>query len=280
MRFRNYLDLASVLLLSILLIPAVTVPFPDWIRVGLGVPYVFFVPGYTIICVLFPRLGQLGTAEKIAFSLALSFASVALIGLALNYVWEINLIPMLVCTEVLVVASGTAAAVRRHELGEMIPGNPMESVFARLKKMPGIDIFLYTMLGVAILVATGIAVQTYLKNITPISEIYLLGENGKAADYPSVLAVGEQARVRLVVTNHERADTEYRLDSKAEAGLVWIDGESDSLVFTLQDRHSREFIIGFEFNSAGPGQKIDFNLYKADSAEVYLKVYLKIDVVP
>lgn len=78
-----------VLLATILLLPH------SPIRVALGLPFVLFFPGYTLIAALYPRRDDLDGIERLALSLGLSLAVVPLIGLVLNYTpWGIRLGPI------------------------------------------------------------------------------------------------------------------------------------------------------------------------------------------
>jgi uncharacterized membrane protein len=85
-------DLLLLNVLSVALILVIVFIPNSPVRVVLGLPFVLFFPGYALICLLFPRKGDLDGVERIALSLGLSIAIVPLIGLALNYTsWGIRL---------------------------------------------------------------------------------------------------------------------------------------------------------------------------------------------
>ena len=55
------------------------------IRIILGLLFVLFLPGYSLIAALFPKKKDLDTIERLALSFGLSIAITPLIGLLLNY---------------------------------------------------------------------------------------------------------------------------------------------------------------------------------------------------
>ncbi|CAD7776854.1 hypothetical protein FHEFKHOI_02017 [Candidatus Methanoperedenaceae archaeon GB50] len=92
-------DLALVILFTLSCIPFVLIPPLNEtpIRMLLGLPLVLFLPGYSLIAVLFPRRDDLSVIERIALSFGLSIAVVPLLGLALNYTpLGIRLSPVLI----------------------------------------------------------------------------------------------------------------------------------------------------------------------------------------
>ena len=271
-------DLILIAAISLLLIPAVSIIPTDIPRIILGVPFVLFIPGYALVAALFPVRTSLSTAERLAYSLALSFALVALIGLLLNYVWEISLYPMLICLESFTLIMCLIAWLRRRGAYEE-PARPGNSWLEKWQALAMIDRALYVILALVIIAAGVVAVYTYDKNIQPISEFYLLGSQGKAADYPQDLKVGEKTRVTLVVVNQERKPITYTVRLGGDSVRVWVEGEeTDSVSLTLADGEKRSYQVEFIFDKPGPAQKIDFTLFRTGDIETYLSLYLKIAV--
>lgn len=82
------------------------------LRIIVGFPLVLFLPGYSLICALFPKKNEMNGMERIALSIGLSIAVVVIIGLVLSYTpWGIRLGPILVAisTFTLVLAAVTTA---------------------------------------------------------------------------------------------------------------------------------------------------------------------------
>ena len=87
------------------------------VRIPLGLLMVLFVPGYTLIAALFPKMKDLDGIERVALSFGLSIAVVPLIGLGLNYTpWGIRLTPVVVSLALFTLAMAAAAHWRRLSL--------------------------------------------------------------------------------------------------------------------------------------------------------------------
>ena len=87
--------LTAIVVITLLLFPVVVFTTGP-LRIGLGLPFVIFFPGYTLLSALFPKRDDLSGIERVALSFGLSIAVVPLIGLILNYTpWGIKLYPIL-----------------------------------------------------------------------------------------------------------------------------------------------------------------------------------------
>jgi uncharacterized membrane protein len=134
-------------------------------------------------------------------------------------------------------------------------------------------------LAVVLLSAVVTSIYVYQKNQRGFTELYLLGEDGKAADYPQNLSVGEEGQFSLTVVNQERQTETYLIQTEAGDCRVRIDGkEATELSLTLEYKEQRTYDVTFVFTSPGEGRKLEFDLFKTDQPEVYLQTYLKVDV--
>ena len=107
-----------------------TVPedFYPWsyLRNALGIIFVLWLPGYTVIKALFPvhvpiktSTENLDNIERIALSLGMSIAIVPIIGLLLNYTpWGIRLTPIVLSLFALTLVFATAAAIRGPQINK------------------------------------------------------------------------------------------------------------------------------------------------------------------
>ena len=120
--FPKDLDLALVILFTLLCIPFVLIPPLNEIspiRIILGLPLVLFLPGYSLIAALFPRKDDLDGIERIALSFGLSIAITPLLGLALNYTpFGIRLSPVLIVLSIFTISLAIGAYVRRNRIPE------------------------------------------------------------------------------------------------------------------------------------------------------------------
>ena len=130
---------------------------------------------------------------------------------------------------------------------------------------------------VAVILAS-IALLAYVLT-TPYEEedftaFYILGPDGKAADYPEKLLLGEDGMVIAGVVNQEGEETSYMIE-------VAIDGEPqtiiDNLVLADGEEWKQEIAITPEL--PGRDQKVEFSLYKDEVGDSSLhSLHLWIDV--
>ena len=85
MRIRVRNELLPLNLLVVGLIAAVIFSPSNVPRIILGLPFLLFFPGYTLVVALFPKKEGISALERIALSFGMSIPVVALIGLAFNY---------------------------------------------------------------------------------------------------------------------------------------------------------------------------------------------------
>ncbi|WP_056934796.1 DUF1616 domain-containing protein [Thermococcus barophilus] len=221
MEWRNYWDLITIIALSLLLDFLIAF-FPDsLLRKALGLAFVLFFPGYVFITSLFPNKKELDNLERLALSFGLSIAIVPLIGLGLNYTpWGIRLIPILVSLTIFNLIFGILAVYRRAKaIDPWIPRISIEMLKEELEwgKASKLDKALTVILVIAIIssIATLAYVITHPKPGEKFTEFYILGPNGKAADYPTELFVGENATIILGIANHEYRNVTYYVE-------VWL----------------------------------------------------------
>jgi len=272
MKARQDKDLWLIGILTILL--AVVIAFvPSTIaRIILGLPFLLFFPGYTLMAALFPKKESLGGVERVALSFGLSIAVVPLIGLGLNFTsWGIRLEPILISLAVFIIAASGVAWYRREKLAPeerfRVSFHFRLPLFQDWQKQSMADKVLSVVLAVAILGAIGtlgyvVATPRVGEKFT---EFYILDTGGKAENYPTELKVGKEGWVILGIVNHEQEKASYKVK-------VWIDGEKaklriggedrDEIEVELENEGRWERAVGFVPQKAGGGQKMEFVLYK------------------
>ena len=95
-----------------------------YLRVGLGSLFVFFLPGFVLVRVLFltkmetvALRSKMDSLDYAALSLGISIAVVAVIGLMLNYTpWGLSLTSMTLSLLLLTSILAIAAMIREHQL--------------------------------------------------------------------------------------------------------------------------------------------------------------------
>lgn len=272
------MDLLVVIVVSLALVPLAVLGGGP-VSLALGLIFVLFFPGYTLIAALFPRRGDLDGVQRLALSFGLSIAVVPLIGLILNYTpWGIGLYPVLVSVLVFIFVMAGVAWYRRRRL-------PQEQRFElrfhpRLSQFWGRqnhwDRVLGGLLVVAIIGAIGMLV--YVTQTPKVeerfTEFYILGPEGKAENYPGVLVLGEEAKVTVGIVNREQEVTEYNVKILIEGQKV---EEVGAIALAHEEKWEQE--VSFAPTEVGEKQKVEFQLYKGGGSKAYHALNLWIDVV-
>jgi len=293
MKARQDKDLWLIGILTVLLAVVIAF-FPSTIaRIILGLPFLLFFPGYTLIAALFPKKESLGGVERVALSLGLSIAVVPLIGLVLNFTpWGIRLDPILISLVVFIIAASGVAWYRREKLA------PEERFAVSFDIKPLFKVklpFWYwqeeslvyntVSLVLAVVIAVAIAGLGYMVTTTPrigekFTEFYILGPDGRAENYPTELRVGEEGDVIVGIVNHEQGEASYRVEVwiDGEKTKLWINGEDrDEISVELENEGKWEQKVGFVPQKAG-WQKVEFILYKEGAPYFKGPPYLWINV--
>ena len=261
----------------VIVLVAIIILFPSNIlRIILGLPFLFFFPGYTLMAALFTRKEGMGNLERVVLSCGLSAAVVPLTGLILNYTpWGIRLEPVLYCVVSFIVITSIIAWLRRRRL----PESERFGIDFQMR-LPGWGggawdrvlsvILALTILGVLGTLGYAIASPKVGERFT---EFYIEGLEGRAADYPKKLALGEEGKVIVGIVNREHETVTYRVE-------VAIDGVKHSEVepVTLDHDGKWEEIVGFTPDKAGDNQKVEFLLYRQGQNEVYQRLHLWVDI--
>lgn len=227
------LDLIAILALSTMLLTVILFLDVTWLRVALGLPFVLFFPGYSLVSALFPRQDSpsslfkkkvelehtgMDMLERVALSLGLSIAVVPLIGLLLNLTyswgdgWGIRLYPVMLSVYIFIVISSVVAVVRRLRL----PPDERFNIHVNVeypKDMSVLDKALAV--GIVVMLLASVILLAYIIAVPregeKFTEFYVLGASGKASDYPVNISAGSWHNITAGVVNHEHKDRDYRL---------------------------------------------------------------------
>jgi len=275
-RFQNELLLINIL---VILLIAVIAIFPSFIlRLVLGLPFVLFFPGYTLIAILFPRRGALTVVERVVLSFGFSIVLVSLIGFVLNYTpWGITLFSVLVSLAVFVFILSIVAWFRRRSL----PPDEVFTVSLNSGLFPWrgqrtLDRVLSVILIAVMVMAVG-TLAYFL--VTPkvgekYTEFYILGPEAKAADYTRVAVVDREQTVILGIINREQEAVSYRV-------RVTVNGVTSSEVGPLMLEHEEKWeeVVSFTPHQVGDKQKVEFQLYRGEENTPYqMPLRLWVDV--
>jgi uncharacterized membrane protein len=185
-------------------------------------------PGYSLIATLFPETKSIDTIERLALSLGLSIAVVALIGFGLNYTpFGIRLDPILwsliVFNSVLCVVGISRRNASTEPFLPFSPGKVLVWSKGGLQGRGRSEKVIAAIVAIAVLssvlaLAYAVAVP---RQAEPFTDFYVLGAGGSAADYPHNITVNESASVLVGIANHEHHTVNYTLE-------VWLANETFS----------------------------------------------------
>lgn len=118
----------------------------------------------------------------------------------------------------------------------------------------------------------------YLSNLPntgeALTEFYILGMDGKAAQYPVNVLVGNPVQLTLGIINHERQKTDYRV-------VISISGTENQTIngISLDKEEKWEGPVSFTPNITEERQKVTLFLYKlpqdSQPQELYIWVSIK-----
>lgn len=238
-----------------LLVMIVVLPYNP-ARAVLGLPFVLFFPGYSLIAALYPRRQDLDGIERLGLSLGLSVAVVVLIGLVLNYtVWGIRLLPSVVSLTAFTTGCSLQAARRR----KLLP--PAERFAADAKSaMRALRGLPWWALGTSVILCAAILFGSFHFNALGgstigegFTEFYVLAPGDKVKGYPRDVVSGQAVEVLLGIANHERRVAQYSIQIRTGTDvlrridrIVLVDGRKwESPVTFLPDHPQRQIRVDF-----------------------------------
>ena len=273
----RYLDDLLAIWLATMVLLGLIILLPDSpARVALGLPFVLFFPGYTLVSALYPRRDDLDGINRLALSLGLSLAVVPLVGLILNYTpWGIRLAPIVVSLTLFVAGCSAAAARNRRLLpqGERVAADA-RVVLDAVRRVPwpavgagAAVIALVLFLGFRFGVLDGSRVGEAF------TEFYVLGPAGKAEGYPRRLIAGQAGDVILGVVNHEGRAARYSMQISVDPEVLGTLGP-----ITLGHDEKWEDRVTFAPRRPGERVKVEFLLFMEGASDPYRRLHLWLEV--
>lgn len=220
------------------------------IRVALIVPGLLFLPGYCFIALLFCGESDISLIERTALSFGLSIAIVPLIGLGLNFTpWGIRLVPVVVSLTLFSLIMILAAYYRRSLLPvEERFRVPFREGLAAIRKEVVPEGYNRTerilsavlLLAVVTAVLTAVLVIAIPKQGEQFTEFFILGENGKADDYPDRIIPGMGYPLYIGIRNHEYRNVTYTIETWGM--LMESDNETNTTRILAMDPLSQQTV--------------------------------------
>ena len=287
MKFKTLNDVLTVDVLSALLVLSIAFIPSTPARIILGLPFLLFFPGYTLVAALFVKKDGMDGIERIALSAGMSIAIVGLIGFGLNYTpWGIRLEPVLFSVTAFIFAMSAVALIRRARMAGA--ANLISEVTLSLPGWGG-GAFNKTLSIVLVVAIVGaLAVLGYAVASPRIgerfTEFYILGANAKALDYPTEFTIdngkvthvvygngtsetiGGSGNVTLGIVNNEQQTVVYSVRMTIDNEPVSIELGGSSIGFLgpieLKQGEKWENPVGIVPRHVGDNQKVELLLFR------------------
>jgi len=274
-------DLVFIVVVTALLLAVIAFSPSSTARTILGLPYILFFPGYVLISFLFPEEQPLDKIERIALSFGLSIAITPLIGLLLNYIWEISLVPILYSQSLFIFAFSLLAYLRRETI-------PLEERFSIYIEINPPDWENYDIIDKALVIATvglliasgGLAyhIATTPRTGEQFTEYYVLGPNGDADEYPTNLTVNESGHVILGAVNREHKEMEYLMVVRMASTNLNSSQELDNKIKSKDKNETIEVKTYFDYQNMTVTQMSEnYNITLSNSTTYIQNFSLKND---
>lgn len=242
-------------------------------RLLLGMTLILFCPGYALQAALFPRRNTLDGAERLALSVGISLALVSLLALILDQLpWGIHMTPVVGAAGGTTFLATVLAWVRWYSLpaesrwewtvswadvANLFGFRPRSWLYGGLTGILALNLLLLLM------------VIRFAGMGEPVTEFYLSGPEGLAADYPRWGIVGEPMTVTVGIVNGEETTVDYRLEV--------VDGDyllGQAGPVRLDPGAAYEGPVSFTPVRAGDSVRVQFLLYRNGLPVPYRTLWL------
>ncbi|HEY9204660.1 MAG TPA: VanZ family protein, partial [Candidatus Methanoperedens sp.] len=287
----------SVILIILSALFILVPPFSQTLlRIVFALPFLLFLSGYLLMCVMFPKHGELSPIERFTLSIGLSIAIFVFDGFALNYTpWGFRPNSIVISLSLIMGLLLLPAYFQRwrfREEGYSFSISDIVSFYQTLKSKetafgpeydPALEKTLIITMVIAILLVS--AMLIYAKVTTEpekYTALYILGANGKAENYLSEVYIGEPASIIVGVENYEYAPVNYTLVVKL--GEKTLNEQKITLQHDGKWLKNVTFIPQLTSSNAFVGanrSKLEFQLYKDNKPyrSVHLLVNVRLDSV-
>lgn len=259
----------------------------SFLRTGLGIFLVLFLPGYALAEALFPAKKDLEGIERAAISFGLNIAIVPILGLGLNYsTWGIREVPVLTEFSIFILLMCAIAYYRRSLLPEAEAfGVSLKTYYLSIKaeilEKPESKTDKIIAFTLVLSVLGSIGSLTYIigdpKEEEHFTEFYILGNNRTTGDYPTEFTQGDKGTVTVGIVNHEYRPMDYTMELRLENRSLPLP-ESQKQI-NLGHNMSWEEPITFTPSLEGKNMKLEFLLFnETDKTVPYRNLHLWLNV--
>ncbi len=257
-------DLILACVLAFLVTAGYLLDLPWTVRLVPGLLMVLGVPGYLVADVVSPRYHTLQALERASLAVGLSIATVPLMALTLNALWELSPASAVIGTALLSSALAVAAWIGRRSRTAKSPAHD----FVRWR--PAALVLPLLVLGIAV---SAFYVLSRPQPPTPFTEFSLVSANGEVGDYTTDFIVGSEQGVAVALRNNELVTAVYHIEGRIDGDVV---GQAGPI--TLAAGEGWSGTVSITPATRTEHSKLELRLYKDNSVEVYRNLYLFIRV--
>ena len=280
------LDLGLVLLFTFLAGLFVLVPpFNQTpLRIVFALPLLLFLPGYVFLSAMFPRREDLSGIERFTVSIGLSIAIFVFDGFAISVTaWRFRPAPIVYTLSLITVTLTLITFLVRWRIPKEERFSFDRSVFSRFfeslrrrsdEKPSEIERALIIALIGSIIIASGMLIYAKIAfEEEKFTALYILGEGGKAENYPKEVYLLENSSIIVGIENYEHAVANYTLE-------ITLGGYSlykQQIKPPLAHKEKWKEVVFFTPKHVGKRMKLEFLLYKDGSTTPHRSVHLWVD---
>lgn len=247
-------------------------------RAILGIPFVLFLPGYAFLSAIFPGKGKLDLLERLIISAGFSLVIVSLLAFVINYTpWGLRLVPLFIGYSLFTMGSSITSYHIRKRMAEQerfeieIPLRvPMWKTARRVEKVISLVLICSIVIAIG---SIGFAIINP-KLGEKFTELYVLGKDDKASNYPVTIRLGEPATVKVGVVNQEQRSIPYRLEITIGGTPTFTKNP-----ISLEGGQRWEEPVPLDPVKLGKQQKVEINIYRPEDTRPYQYLILWVDVI-
>ncbi len=281
-------DLLIIIIFSILgAFAALSFPDGNALRVAFGVPLLLFIPGYSLVSVLWPTNTEkgIGNLERIALSIGLSITIVAILGLLLSYTINFTL-SMIVASNVIITFLLIGLAFYRRYV---LPDSSKYVLNLSMQAEMGDKVFVGF---IAAILVISVCLMTYMlvkpSDTEAYSELYILDSNGRTDSYPVNVSIYDISSVIVGIGCFEQTPVNYTIIVGIENAteIVYVGHWNQTYSLSPNSKIGKNITLAhenfieesFSFNLPNPGRyKVTWELLIEGQPTDY-EVHLWIDV--
>jgi uncharacterized membrane protein len=281
---RSSWDLFALLLLAgflavLMYLGGTVLPgFLPALRLGFGLIFVLFAPGYAVQAALFPHPTDQERVARLALSIGSSVALLPPLALILDRLpWGLHPWPILLSLIIVQFIFSGIAIIRRLRLPVQVGSAPGLNIHLKgwwsAQDISDRRLLVLVGIGFGIALLSAVAIMILPKPGDRFTEFYMLGQFGLAQDYPREAIAGRPISVTIGITNQERVASVYHLQVKLGDQVLTQVGP-----LALDTGQTWEQALEFVIPSAGENQQILFVLGRDGQPSPYRTLQLRINV--